>query len=53
MNRARRPPLEHPLASGFARAIDSFSAALGPESIRYYQGLRATSSVISAPITPK
>ena len=31
MNRARRPPLEHPLARVFARAIDSFSAALGRE----------------------
>ena len=38
MNRARRPPLEHPLARVFARAIDSFSAALGRESIRYYHG---------------
>jgi len=38
MSRARRPPLEHPLARVFARAIDSFSAALGPESIRYYHG---------------
>ena len=38
MNRARRPPLEHPLVPLFARAIDSFSAALNPESIRHYHG---------------
>ena len=38
MNRARRPPLQHPLAPLFARAVDSFSAALSPETIRYYHG---------------
>ena len=38
MNRAGRPPLQHPLAPLFARAIDSFSAALHPESIRHYHG---------------
>ncbi len=38
MKRARRPPLQHPLAPLFARAIDSFSAALHPESIRHYDG---------------
>ena len=38
MNSARRPPLQHPLAPLFARAVDSFSAALSPETIRYYHG---------------
>ena len=38
MNRARRPPLEHPLALVFARAIDSFSAALSPATKCYYHG---------------
>jgi integrase len=38
MNRARRPPLQHPLAPLFARAVDSFSAALSPETIRFYRG---------------
>jgi integrase len=36
MNRARRPPLQHPLTPLFARAVDSFSAALSPGSIRHY-----------------
>jgi integrase len=38
MKRVRHPPLQHPLAPLFARAIDSFSAALNPESIRHYHG---------------
>jgi Phage integrase, N-terminal SAM-like domain len=38
MNRARRPPLQHPLAPVFDRAIDSFSAALSPETTRHYRG---------------
>ena len=38
MNPAGRPPLQHPLAPLFARAINSFSAALNPESIRHYHG---------------
>ena len=38
MKGRRRPPLQHPLAPLFARAIDSFSAALNPESIRHYHG---------------
>jgi integrase len=38
MNRARRPPLQHPLAPAFDRAIDSFSAALSPETTRHYRG---------------
>jgi integrase len=37
MNRAGRPPLPHPLAPLFDRAIDSLSAALGPESTRHYR----------------
>ena len=31
MNRARRPPLQHPLAPVFDRAVDSFSVALSPD----------------------
>ena len=38
MNRARRLPLQHPLAPVFDRAVDSFSVALSPESIRHYRG---------------
>jgi len=38
MNRPPRPPLQHPLASLFARAIDAFSAALSPATLRYYHG---------------
>jgi len=38
MNRAGRPPLPHPLASVFDRAVDSLCAALGPESTRQYRG---------------
>ena len=38
MNRARRPPLQHPLAPAFDRAVDSFSAALSPDTIRHYRG---------------
>lgn len=38
MNRARRPPLHHPLASIFDRAVDSFSAALSPDTTRHYRG---------------
>ncbi len=38
MNRAGRPPLSHPLASVFDRAVDSLCAALGPESTRHYRG---------------
>src|SRR5215472_6956536 len=38
MNRARRPPLQHPLAPLFDRAIDSFSVSLSPESTRHYRG---------------
>ena len=35
---ARRPPLSHPLALVFDRAIDSLSAALRPETTRHYRG---------------
>lgn len=38
MNRARRPPLQHPMASIFDRAVDSLSAALNPETTRHYRG---------------
>ncbi len=37
MNRAGRPPLPHPLAHLFDRAVDSICAALSPESTRQYQ----------------
>ena len=35
---ARRPPLSHPLAPVFDRAIDSLSAALHPDTTRHYRG---------------
>jgi len=38
MNRARRPPLQHPLVPVFDRAIDSLSAALSPETTRHHRG---------------
>jgi site-specific recombinase XerD len=38
MNRALRPPLQHPLAPIFDRAVDSFSAALSPDTTRHYRG---------------
>src|SRR5436190_22370461 len=38
MNRARRPPLQHPLAVVFDRAVDSFSVALSPETTRHQRG---------------
>ena len=38
MNRARRPPLQHPLVSIFDRAVDAFSLSLSLESIRQYRG---------------
>jgi integrase len=34
----RHPPLQHPLAPVFERAIDSLGAALNPETTRYYRG---------------
>ena len=38
MNCARRPPLQHPLASLFDRAVDSFNLSLSIESTRHYRG---------------
>jgi site-specific recombinase XerD len=38
MNRTRRPPLLHPLASVFQRAVDSLGAALSPDTTRHYRG---------------
>ena len=39
MRHAGRPPIPHPLAPLFERAIDSICAALGPESRRQYCGV--------------
>lgn len=38
MKRALRPPLQHPLAQRFARAIDSIGAALHPSTVGNYHG---------------
>jgi len=38
VNRARRPPLQYPLAQLFGRAIDSIGAALHPDTVRHYRG---------------
>jgi integrase len=38
MNRARRPPLQHPLAPVFDRAVDSLGVALSPETTRHQRG---------------
>jgi len=38
VNRARRPPLQHPLADSFDRAVASLGAALNPETVRRYHG---------------
>jgi integrase len=38
MNRARRPPLKHPLAPFFDRAVDSFCVSLSPDTTRHYRG---------------
>jgi site-specific recombinase XerD len=38
MNRTRRPPLLHPLASVFERAVNSLGAALSPDTTRHYRG---------------
>jgi site-specific recombinase XerD len=38
VNRARRPPLQHPLADSFDRAVASLGAALHPETTRHYRG---------------
>jgi len=38
MSRVRRPPLQHPLAPIFDRAVDALGMALSPESTRLYRG---------------
>jgi site-specific recombinase XerD len=38
VNRARRPPLQHPLAQRFEQAVDSLGAALHPDTVRHYRG---------------
>jgi integrase len=38
MNRARRPPLQHPLVPVFDHAVDSLGAALSPETTRQHRG---------------
>ncbi len=38
MNRARRLPLQHPLAPVFDRAVDSLGVALSPDTTRHYHG---------------
>lgn len=38
MNCARRPPLQHPLAPLFDRAVDSFCVSLSPDTTRHYRG---------------
>src|SRR5437667_9195317 len=38
MNRVRRPPLQHPLALLFDRAVDSFRVSLSPDTTRHYRG---------------
>src|SRR6266852_9245461 len=42
MNRARRPPLQHPLAPVFDRAVDSLGVALSPDTTRHYRGTAQT-----------
>ena len=36
MKRWRRPPLQHPLATAYARAVESLSTALSPSTTRNY-----------------
>src|SRR6267143_7014711 len=38
MNRARRSPLQHPLAPVFDRAVDSLGVALSLDTTRHYRG---------------
>ena len=38
MNRARRPPLQHPLVPVFDRAVDSLCVALSSDTTRHYRG---------------
>lgn len=38
MSYVKRPPLQHPLAAAFARAVESLCAALKPDTARHYRG---------------
>jgi integrase len=38
VNRVQRPPVQHPFASAFDRALDSYCASLNPETVRHYRG---------------
>ena len=38
MSRARRPPLQHPLAPLFDRVVDSLGASLSPDTTRHFRG---------------
>jgi integrase len=38
VNRARRPPLQHPLVPVFDRAVDSLGVALSSDTTRHYRG---------------
>jgi site-specific recombinase XerD len=38
MKRVRRPPLQHPLADVFGRAVGSITTALHPDTARHYRG---------------
>ena len=38
MNPSRHPPVQHPLASAFERAVDSSCASLTPDTTRHYRG---------------
>jgi site-specific recombinase XerD len=38
VNRARRPPLEHPLAEHLEHSVESLGAALHPDTVRHYRG---------------
>jgi site-specific recombinase XerD len=38
LNRPRRPPIQHPLAPLFERAVDSICTALSPDTTRHYRG---------------
>ena len=38
MNRAPRPPLQHPLVPVFDRAVDSLAVALSSDTTRHYRG---------------
>jgi integrase len=38
VNRVQRPPVQHPFAPAFDRALDSYCASLNPETVRHYRG---------------